>query len=116
MGQPFIRRHDLKILIDWQVVANGGIRTDPWGRNKLNLATTRPNTSVFSPMGEGLDRVGLARSLQKISIRHLALTADGVAFAMQCHGDGSEPVPQLGQRTPGQRPVRAHPRSTKRSP
>lgn len=116
MGQPFIRRHDLKILIDWQVVANGGIRTDPWGRNKLNLATTRPNLSVFSPIGEALDRVGLARSLQKISIRHLALTADGVAFAMQCQGDGSEPVPQIGLWTPGQRLDRAHPMWKKRSP
>ena len=32
MGQPIIRRHGLKILIDRRVVANGGIRTDPVGR------------------------------------------------------------------------------------
>ena len=46
-------------------------------RIKLNLATTCPNLSVFSPIGDALDRVGLARSLQQGSVRHLALTADG---------------------------------------
>jgi hypothetical protein len=94
--------HDLKRLADGRlVVANGGIRTDPGDRTKLNIADMRPNLTLLSPEGEMLDQVGLSPDLHQNSIRHLALLGGGVAFAMQWEGDTAECVPQLGLWTPG---------------
>ena len=82
------------------VVANGGIRTDPQHRSKLNLGSMRPNLSRLSPDGALLDQV--EPPLPQNSIRHLALLPDGtVAFAMQREADPPEPLPQLGLWTPG---------------
>lgn len=87
------------------MVANGGIATDPNDRTKLNVETMRPNLSLIAPDGRLLDRAELPAELHQNSIRHLALTGDGVAFAMQWEGDPAEPVPLLGLWTPGQAPV-----------
>ena len=98
--------HDIQLLADGRlVVANGGIQTDPADRTKLNLATMRPNLSLLSPDGALLDQVELDAALHQNSVRHLALTGGGVAFAMQWEGDVAEAVPQLGLWTPGQTPV-----------
>ncbi len=98
--------HDVKRLPDGRiVVANGGIVTDPDDRTKLNLDEMRPNLSLLSPEGALLDQVELDASLRQNSIRHLALTPGGVAFAMQWEGDLSEVAPPLGLWTPGQTPV-----------
>jgi hypothetical protein len=94
--------HDMKRLPDGRiVVANGGIRTDPADRTKLNLAEMRPNLSLLSAEGGLLDQVSLDPALHQNSIRHLALIGGTVAFAMQWEGDPAESVPQLGLWTPG---------------
>ena len=97
--------HDMKRLSDGRlVVANGGIQTDPDDRTKLNLSDMRPNLTLLSPDGALLDQVELDASLHQNSVRHLALTAQGVAFAMQWEGDAALDVPQLGLWTPGTPP------------
>ncbi|MCE6951258.1 DUF1513 domain-containing protein [Cereibacter sphaeroides] len=85
------------------VVANGGIRTDPQDRTKLNIDTMRPNLSYLSPEGALLDQVELAPEMHQASIRHLALAeGETVAFAMQWEGDPAEPVPLLGLHRRGE--------------
>lgn len=98
--------HDLKRLPDGRiVVANGGIVTDPTDRTKLNLGDMRPNLSLLSPEGTLLEVIELDPALRQNSIRHLALTPQGVAFAMQWEGDLAEAAPPLGLWTPGQPPL-----------
>ncbi|PTE15842.1 DUF1513 domain-containing protein [Pseudogemmobacter blasticus] len=98
--------HDMKRLPTGAlVVANGGIATDPGDRSKLNIDTMRPNLTLLSSDGDVLDQAELDAELHQNSIRHLALTGDGVAFAMQWEGDAAEPVPLLGLWTPGRAPV-----------
>lgn len=88
---------------DVLVVANGGIRTDPEDRSKLNLETMRPNLSYLSAGGDLLEKVELDADYSQNSIRHLALAADGtVAFAMQWEGDPADPVPLLGLHRRGE--------------
>lgn len=99
--------HDVKRLPDGRlVVANGGIRTDPRDRRKLNLDRMRPNLTVLSPEGRIDMQAELPQELWRNSIRHLAVNATGsVAFAMQWEGDPSEAVPQLGLWAPGAAPI-----------
>ncbi|MEO8242469.1 MAG: DUF1513 domain-containing protein [bacterium] len=95
--------HDLKRLSDGRLmVANGGIRTDPGDRTKLNLRDMQPNLTLLSPDGEMLNQMTLPPDLRQNSIRHLAQLGDTVAFAMQWEGDPAEPVPQLGLWTMGE--------------
>lgn len=97
--------HDMKRLADGRlVIANGGIETDPKDRSKLNIDTMRPNLTLLSPEGALLDQVELDAELHQNSIRHLALSGEDIAFAMQWEGDKAEPVPQLGLWTPGSAP------------
>lgn len=96
--------HDIRLLADGRLaVANGGIQTDPVDRTKLNIDSMRPNLTLLGPDGALLDQTHLP-DLPQNSIRHLALTGDAIAFAMQWEGDPSEPVPQLGLWIPGQPP------------
>ena len=96
--------HDIKRLPDGRLaVANGGIKTDPVDRTKLNIPDMAPNLSLLSPDGVLLDQIDLP-DLPQNSIRHLALTGDAIAFAMQWEGDLAEPVPPLGLWTPGTAP------------
>jgi hypothetical protein len=96
--------HEIKRLSDGRLaVANGGIKTDPVDRTKLNIADMRPNLTLLAEDGALLDRIDLP-DLHQNSIRHLALQGDTIAFAMQWEGDPAEPVPQLGLWTPGQPP------------
>lgn len=97
--------HEVKRLPDGRLaVANGGIRTDPVDRTKLNIPDMAPNLTLLSQEGILLDQVDLPY-LPQNSIRHLALSGDAIAFAMQWEGDPSEPVPQLGLWTPGSPPA-----------
>jgi hypothetical protein len=105
--------HDLRRLPDGRiVVANGGIQTDPADRSKLNIAEMRPNLALLSAEGALLDLAELPDDLHQNSIRHLALTGAGIAFAMQWEGDPAEPVPLLGLWTPGNAPVLCNPPET----
>jgi hypothetical protein len=95
--------HDLKFLSSGRVlVANGGIATDATDRTKLNIATMRPNLALLDPLGPAATEITeLALEFRQLSIRHLALQADGtVAFAMQWEGDPEAVVPLLGLRAP----------------
>jgi hypothetical protein len=97
--------HEIKRLPDGRLaVANGGIRTDPVDRTKLNIPDMRPNLTLLAEDGTLLDQIDLPE-LHQNSIRHLALSGDTLAFAMQWEGDPSEPVPQLGLWTPGRAPT-----------
>lgn len=96
--------HDMKLLPDGGlVVANGGIRTDPDDRTKLNIGTMRPNLTYLDSGGGIVEQVELAPDLAQNSIRHLALgPGNEVAFAMQWEGDPAIPVPLLGIHRRGQ--------------
>jgi hypothetical protein len=97
--------HEIRLLPDGRLaVANGGIRTDPVDRTKLNIPEMRPNLALLDAGGALLDMVELPEFMQN-SIRHLALCGDAIAFAMQWEGDPAEAVPQLGLWVPGQAPV-----------
>jgi uncharacterized protein len=97
--------HDLKRLPDGRLaVANGGIRTDPVDRTKLNIPDMAPNLTLLAEDGALLDQLAL-REMPQNSIRHLALQGSAIAFAMQWEGDPAEPVPQLGLWTPGTTPI-----------
>ena len=86
-------------------VANGGIRTHPdTDREKLNLATMRPNLAYIRA-GKVVEAVELDPDLHQASIRHLAARADGtVAFAMQWEGPVDRVVPLLGLHRRGGAP------------
>lgn len=89
--------HELRLLPGGGIViANGGIQTDPQDRSPLNIDQMRPNLTVLDAGGALLSRRELPEGLHQNSIRHLALTGDGVAFAMQWQGDAAEAVPLLG--------------------
>lgn len=97
--------HEIKRLADGRLaVANGGIKTDPVDRTKLNLPDMRPNLTLLAEDGALLDQIDLP-GLYQNSIRHLALQGDRIAFAMQWEGDPADPVPQLGLWTPGKAPI-----------
>ncbi|SFA60824.1 hypothetical protein SAMN04487972_13117 [Paracoccus halophilus] len=96
--------HELRRLPDGVlVVANGGIRTDPGDRRKLNIDRMRPSLTYLDPQGRLLEQVDLGAEHHQLSIRHLAPGPDGeVAFAMQWEGDPAEPVPLLGLHRRGE--------------
>ena len=97
--------HDIRLLSDGRLaVANGGIKTDPVDRTKLNIPDMRPNLSLLSPDGALVDQIEFPDLLQN-SIRHLAFADDTIAFAMQWEGDPFEPVPLLGLWVPGAKPA-----------
>jgi uncharacterized protein len=100
MATHGIGPHDVARLpgSDTLVVANGGIHTTPdTDREKLNIETMRPSLAYLSPDGALLDQVTLDPGLRQNSIRHLALSDDGlVAFAMQWEGDQALTPPLLG--------------------
>ena len=104
--------HDIKRRSDGSlIIANGGIRTDPQDRSKLNLDAMAPNLTLLSATGALLDQAVLSADLQQNSIRHLALLPGGaLAFAMQWEGDAALDVPQLGLWTPGTAPLPKPPR------
>jgi len=80
-------------------VANGGIRTHPkTGREKLNLATMRPNLSVFAPDGTLKDQAEVPGALHQNSLRHIAATPDGAVFCgFQWQGDPYDAPPLVAQ-------------------
>lgn len=94
--------HDVHVAADGVtlIIANGGIATHPeTGRRKLNVADMAPSLSfVDARSGAKLREAALPRELHKLSIRHLALAADGAVFAaMQYEGPGEDRVPLVAR-------------------
>jgi len=93
--------HDLLLAPDGKslIVANGGIETHPdYGRAKLNLATMEPNLAyIDAATGDLLERHALPRTLHQLSIRHIAVSAQGrVVFGGQYEGAKSDTPPLIG--------------------
>ncbi|MEM8870927.1 MAG: DUF1513 domain-containing protein [Pseudomonadota bacterium] len=76
-------------------VANGGIRTHPeTGREKLNLDSMQANLSVYSPTGTLRDRAEVAAEYHHNSLRHIAVSSEGVVICgFQWQGDPYDPPP-----------------------
>ncbi|WP_349359191.1 DUF1513 domain-containing protein [Stappia sp.] len=91
--------HDLLPMPDGRrlVVANGGIETHPErGREKLNIATMRPNVSLIDrESGEIVARVEAPAVLHKLSLRHMAVTDAGRVWIGGQHQGGAEETPPL---------------------
>jgi hypothetical protein len=86
---------------DRLAVANGGIATDAADRRKLNLDTMRPSLVVLDAGGAIAHRLDLPPDLARNSIRHIALSGDRIALAMQWEGEPGADVPLLALWTPG---------------
>lgn len=92
--------HDVALLSDRRtiVVANGGVDTDPNGRDVVNLAEMRASLAyVDLTTGDVIETMSLDESLRFLSIRHLALgSRDVVAFGCQWQGEVTEHPPLVG--------------------
>ncbi len=93
--------HDIALAGDGHtlLVANGGIETHPdHRREKLNLADMRSMlTLVDARDGKLIRQYPLPDELQRLSLRHLAMTADGhTVFGCQFEGDTTFEVPLIG--------------------
>ncbi|WP_353471966.1 DUF1513 domain-containing protein [Salipiger sp. H15] len=100
--------HELRLMPDGQslVIANGGIQTDAFDRNQLNIDTMQPNLAYVGFDGTLLEMVELDPELHQNSIRHLALRGDGlVGFCMQWQGEEGAATPLLGLHRRGAAPV-----------
>jgi len=101
--------HEVVLLPDGRTlcVANGGILTHPdYGKLELNLDTMRPSLAyVDAADGRLLERVELPAQYHRLSIRHLALAADGaVWFGCQHTGPAGERPPLVGRHRRGHEP------------
>ncbi|MCC6984676.1 MAG: DUF1513 domain-containing protein [Bauldia sp.] len=88
-------------------VANGGIATHPdYGEVKLNLAEMSPSLAYLDiATGDLLEEVRLPADLHQLSIRHLALSADGaVWFGCQYEGPLTDDPPLVGRHVRGRDP------------
>ncbi|MEM6941602.1 MAG: DUF1513 domain-containing protein [Pseudomonadota bacterium] len=79
----------LRLPNETLAVANGGIRTHPdRGREKLNLATMRPNLTILSAEGRIVDQAEVAEKDHQNSLRHIAVLPNGtVVCGHQWQGD-----------------------------
>lgn len=98
--------HDLALLPGGHsmVIANGGLRTHPdTGREVLNPLDMRPNLVLLDlQSGQVMARHELGDSLRQLSIRHLAVRADGlIAFGCQYQGNPEDAPQLLGVLNPG---------------
>lgn len=101
--------HEAVLLNDGRTVcvANGGILTHPdYGKLELNLDTMRPSLAyVDAQDGRLLEQVELPAEYHRLSIRHLAVAADGaVWFGCQHTGPASERPPLVGRHRRGRSP------------
>jgi len=102
--------HELVMLPDERriAVANGGIETHPEaGDAKLNLATMAPSLTFLDfATGDVVAEHRLDPALHQLSIRHLAVDADGsVWFGCQHQGPAGDRPPLLGHAGPDSSPV-----------
>ena len=91
--------HDLAMSPDSKtlIVANGGIETHPeFEREKLNLATMQSSLDYINvATGQISNTYKLPVSLQRLSIRHLALSANGDCFFAGQYQGAVEDAPAL---------------------
>lgn len=93
--------HDVLLGPDYRtlIVANGGIETRPdMGREKLNLDTMAPSVVfIDSRSGDILAQHALDKELHQLSLRHMALDAEGRVWAGgQFEGPLDEVPPLVG--------------------
>lgn len=105
-----IEPHDIALLPDGRtlVIANGGIETHPdSGREELNLSEMQPSLIyVDTETGELLEEHKLAPELHQLSIRHLAVAAEGtIAFGCQYRGPEADAPALVGFHRRGETPV-----------
>lgn len=98
--------HEVVLMPDGKTlcVANGGILTHPdYGKLELNLDTMRPSLAyIDAASGRLLEKVELPPALHRLSIRHLALAADGcVWFGCQYMGPASDRPALVGRHRRG---------------
>ena len=98
--------HELRLAGDGNtlVICNGGILTHPsLPRVKLNRDTMEPSLVYLDRRdGRQIDKLGLPKALHQLSIRHMAISQNGVvAFGMQYAGPKSDHVPLVGVHEPG---------------
>jgi uncharacterized protein len=100
--------HELALLPggDVLVVANGGILTHPdMPRAKLNLDDMR-STLSYLQLSDGRLLADYPAPSQRLSIRHLAVAADGrVACVTQYEGPGQDRPPLIALHVPGSDPT-----------
>ncbi len=97
--------HDISLMADGRtlVIANGGIETHPdTGREKLNLFDMRSTLALIDSRNGGLIRqYNLPTSLQRLSLRHLALDSRGhCCFGGQYEGAPEDLPPLVGSLSP----------------
>ncbi len=93
--------HEMILMPDGRTacVANGGLLTHPdYGKLVLNRATMTPSLAYIDLFtGQLLEQVFLPDSLQQLSVRHLALDAEGkVWFGGQYEGSSTYRPPLVG--------------------
>ncbi|CAB3888717.1 DUF1513 domain-containing protein [Achromobacter piechaudii] len=98
--------HEVLLMPDGKTlcVANGGILTHPdYGKLELNLDTMRPSLAyIDAASGQLLEKVELVPALHRLSIRHLAVAADGcVWFGCQYMGPAADRPALVGRHRRG---------------
>jgi uncharacterized protein len=83
--------HEAILLPDGKTlaIANGGIETHPeYGREMLNIPTMDPSLAFVDLDGHLIAQYRLPKDIHQLSIRHMAIGADGkVWFGTQWEGD-----------------------------
>jgi hypothetical protein len=100
--------HEVVLMPDGKTlcVANGGILTHPdYGKLELNLDTMRPSLAyIDAASGALLEKAEFEPALHRLSIRHLALAADGsVWFGCQYMGPAADRPALVGRHRRGGR-------------
>jgi hypothetical protein len=95
--------HEAILLPDGKTlaIANGGIETHPdWGREMLNIPSMDPSLAFVDLDGHLIAQHRLPERYHQLSIRHMAVGADGaIWFGTQWEGDPLETPPLVGRAT-----------------
>ena len=93
--------HEAILLPDGKTlaIANGGIETHPeYGREMLNIPTMDPSLAFVDLDGHLIAQYRLPRDIHQLSIRHMAVGADGkIWFGTQWEGDPLETPSLVGR-------------------
>lgn len=93
--------HEAILLPDGKTlaIANGGIETTPeFGREMLNIPTMDPSLAFVDLDGHLIAQYRLPPAVHQLSIRHMAVGADGkIWFGTQWEGDPLETPPLVGR-------------------